>query len=62
MGNNRITPLVVISRFGYSRAVNVLYVYCQLVESMQVEIANLMDDLITPVKLFSTVPVHQNSN
>jgi integrase len=56
MLNNGIPPIVVSRRLGHSKASTTLDVYGHLIDSMQEEAATLMDNLVTPVKLFPTVP------
>ena len=62
MLNNGIPTIVVSRRLGHSKASTTLDVYGHLIENMQGEVASLMDELITPVKLFPTVPAPRNSN
>jgi len=62
MLNNGIPPIVVSRRLGHSKASTTLDVYGHLLDSMQNEAASLMDDLITPVKLFPIVPNTLNRN
>jgi integrase len=56
MLNNGIPTIVVSRRLGHSKASTTLDVYGHLIESMQNEAAELMDELVTPVKLLPTVP------
>jgi integrase len=62
MLNNGIPPIVVSRRLGHSKVSTTLDVYGHLLDGMQNEAASLMDDLITPVKLFPTVPNTLNRN
>jgi hypothetical protein len=59
---NNITPMIVINSLGHSRAGFTLDVYGHLMDRMQGDAANLMDGLITPVKLFPIVPDPVNRN
>ena len=62
MLNNGIPPIVVSRRLGHSKASTTLDMYGHLLDGMQNEAASLMDDLITPVKLFPIVPDTLNRN
>jgi integrase len=62
MLNNGIPIIVVSRRLGHSKASTTLDVYGHLIDNMQSEAATLMDDLITPVKLFPIVPDPVNRN
>jgi hypothetical protein len=54
--------MIVINSLGHSRAGFTLDVYGHLMDRMQGDAANLMDGLITPVKLFPIVPDPVNRN
>jgi integrase len=56
MLNNGIPVLVASRRLGHSRPSTTLDIYGHLLEGMQGEAATLMDELVTPVKLYPTVP------
>lgn len=51
MLNNGIPPIVVSRRLGHARASITLDVYGHLIPSMQIEAAETIDDLVTPVPL-----------
>jgi hypothetical protein len=68
MLNNGIPPIVVSRRLGYARASVTLDVYGHLIPSMQIEAAEKIDDLVTPVPLhtvahgFSAEPAARSRN
>ena len=49
MLNNNIAPIVVSRRLGHSKASITLDIYGHLIPSMQVEAAEMIDELIMPV-------------
>jgi integrase len=54
MLNNGIPPIVVSSRLGHSKPSITLDVYGHLYQEMQTDAAEIMDDLLTPIKLDMT--------
>jgi integrase len=56
MLNHSVAPIVVSKRLGDSKVSVTLDVYGHLMPSMQVEEAQLISDLVTPVQLYPIVP------
>ncbi len=56
MLNHGVQPIVVSRRLGHSKVSITLDIYGHLIPGMQAEAAELISELITPVKLFPTVP------
>ena len=51
MLNNNIPPIVVSRRLGHSKASITLDIYGHLLPSMQAEVAEKIDELITPIPI-----------
>jgi integrase len=49
MLNHNIAPIVVSKQLGHARASITLDIYGHLIPSMQAEVAEVIDDLITPI-------------
>jgi len=61
MLNNGIPPIVVSRRLGHSKASITLDVYGHLIPSMQTDVADIIDDLVTPIELHPIAPeLHPN--
>lgn len=56
MLNNGVAPIIVSRRLGHSRASITLDIYGHLIPSMQTEAAELIDQLITPIKMHPIAP------
>jgi integrase len=52
MLNNGVPPIVVSNRLGHSKPSITLDVYGHLYQEMQTDAAKIMDDLLTPIKLY----------
>lgn len=56
MLNNGIPPIIVSRRLGHARASITLDVYGHLIPSLQAEVAEKIDELITPIELHPSAP------
>jgi hypothetical protein len=54
---NHGAPVIVVSRrLGHAKPSITLDVYGHLIPSMQIEVAKMIDDVVTPVELHPTAP------
>jgi integrase len=49
MLNNNIAPIIVSRRLGHAKASITLDIYGHLIPSLQTEVAEKIDDLVTPI-------------
>jgi integrase len=60
MLNNGIAPIVVSKRLGHSKTSTTFDVYGHLFPTMQAEAAELIEELVTPIKMAPIAPeLHQ---
>jgi integrase len=51
MLNNNIAPIIVSRRLGHAKASITLDIYGHLIPSLQTEVAEKIDELITPISV-----------